>query len=210
MLTISSVGVSPWPQQTPAAKVQPVTTAKTSNVVSRENAESTVAAVPSGDGNRVQAVNVPSSLPPVDPAREAVQADRSASVPLSLPNPAQSSASQIAAQPAASQALQAAVVKERYRGELPPEMKNPAEVALDEQIDNFIPNLWQASRAAVDVLIGEEALAAAQRANDMARAMPSEPPAPSSEAVADAAQSYVEQAPGRAGVAPGAVVNTQA
>lgn len=49
----------------------------------------------------------------------------------------------------------------RLRGELPVEVKNPAMAAMEAQINDLLPNIWSASRAAVDVLIGEEARAAA-------------------------------------------------
>ena len=40
----------------------------------------------------------------------------------------------------------------RFKGELPPEPKGPVDQALDRQIEEYIPNLWKASRAAVDAL----------------------------------------------------------
>ena len=40
----------------------------------------------------------------------------------------------------------------RFKGELPAEPKSTVEQALDQQIEEFIPNLWKASRAAVDAL----------------------------------------------------------
>lgn len=43
-----------------------------------------------------------------------------------------------------------------------PEVKNPALEALDNQIKELLPNMWKASRAAVDMMIGEAALKAAQ------------------------------------------------
>jgi hypothetical protein len=49
----------------------------------------------------------------------------------------------------------------RLRGELPVEVQNPAMAAMEAQINDLLPNIWSASRAAVDVLIGEEARAAA-------------------------------------------------
>lgn len=61
------------------------------------------------------------------------------------------------------QAQQAAAQAEREQkgGEQVPEIKNPALEAMDTQIKELLPNMWKASRAAVDVLIGEEARAAA-------------------------------------------------
>ncbi|MCX7693545.1 hypothetical protein LCC91_07405 [Tepidimonas taiwanensis] len=43
-----------------------------------------------------------------------------------------------------------------------PEVKNPALEALDTQIKELLPNMWKASRAAVDMVIGEEARKAAE------------------------------------------------
>ncbi|MEW6693886.1 MAG: hypothetical protein AB1371_02870 [Pseudomonadota bacterium] len=43
-----------------------------------------------------------------------------------------------------------------------PPVKNPALEALDTQIKELLPNMWKASRAAVDMVIGEEALQAEQ------------------------------------------------
>lgn len=43
-----------------------------------------------------------------------------------------------------------------------PEVTNPALEALDTQIKEFLPNMWKASRAAVDMVIGEEAVKTAQ------------------------------------------------
>lgn len=56
---------------------------------------------------------------------------------------------------------QARAEQQRFRGELPVEVKNPAQEAMDARINDLLPNMWSASRAAVDVLIGEEARAAA-------------------------------------------------
>lgn len=49
----------------------------------------------------------------------------------------------------------------RVEGQLPEPVLNPAMQAMDTQIKELLPNMWKASRAAVDVLIGEEARAAA-------------------------------------------------
>jgi hypothetical protein len=42
------------------------------------------------------------------------------------------------------------------------EERNPALKALDQQIRDLLPNMWKASRAAVDMMIGEEARKAAE------------------------------------------------
>ena len=53
-------------------------------------------------------------------------------------------------------------------GDLPEPPQNPVDAALEQRINNLLPSLWEASRAAVDVLIGDEARAAAARAADAA------------------------------------------
>ncbi len=145
MLTISSIGVAPRPPQAPVVNVQPVSPVKPSNAVNQGGSGVPVPTVPSGDGNRVQTAFVPGSLPPVDPAREAQQAEIQKN---NLPAEAQRA---LAGQAAA---------RERYKGELPPEPKNPAQARIDKQVEELIPNVWAASRAAVDALIGENLEAA--------------------------------------------------
>lgn len=200
MLTISSIGVAPWPSQGQAVKAQPVDTQKPSNVVSREGEGKAVAALPAGDGGQVQAVRVPTALPPVAPPREAVELDR--------PEPAQVPARQEAPppQPAAQQQIVAESVAQRFKGQLPPEVKNPADAALDEKLESFIPNLWLASRAAVDVLIGEEAVAAAAAAAERAASASARRSAEGSDA--GGAQSYAAQG-GQGPARPGSVVDTE-
>jgi len=92
----------------------------------------TAFAVPSGDGTGAQLAHVPSSLPPV--------ASKGESAPADLPNNAQV----LAPRPQDE--------RERFKGELPPEPKSAAEEAIAQQIEEFIPNLWKASRAAVQAL----------------------------------------------------------
>ncbi len=133
MLTISSIGVGPRPPQTPVANPPPpVAAGRASPSVQRDNSAGTVVSVTSGDGTGAQTTYLPSSLPPVAGPGEAVQAD----LPKSL-------------QATPAEALNAAV---RFKGELPAEPKSAVEQALDQQIEEFIPNLWKASRAAVDAL----------------------------------------------------------
>lgn len=134
MLTISSIGVGPRPLQTPVANPLPPPAAagRVSATVSRDSGTGTVVSVPSGDGTGAQATYLPSTLPPVAGPGEAVQAD--------LPKNLQAGATD-----------EAAVVA-RFKGELPAEPKSSVEQALDQQIEQFIPNLWKASRAAVDAL----------------------------------------------------------
>jgi hypothetical protein len=133
MLTISSIGVGPRPQQTPVANPPPpVAAGRASPSVGRDNSAGTVVSVTSGDGTGAQTTYLPSSLPPVAGPGEAAQAD----LPKNL-------------QPAAVEAPAQAA---RFKGELPAEPRSAAEQALDVQIEEFIPNLWKASRAAVDAL----------------------------------------------------------
>ena len=133
MLTISSIGVGPRPQQTPVANPPPpVAAGRASASVSRDNSGSVVVNVTSGDGTGAQATYLPSSLPPVTAPSESAQAD--------LPKNLQSTPVQDPSQTA------------RFKGELPAEPKSEADQALDVQIEEFIPNLWRASRAAVDAL----------------------------------------------------------
>lgn len=133
MLTISSIGVGPRPQQTPVANPPPPLAAgRASASVSRENGGGAVVSITSGDGTGAQTTYLPSSLPPVAGPGEAVQAD----LPKNL-------------QATPAETLNAAA---RFKGELPAEPKSAVEQALEQQIEEFIPNLWKASRAAVDAL----------------------------------------------------------
>ena len=133
MLTISSIGVGPRPQQTPVANPPPpVAAGRVGASVSRDNGGSVVVSVTAGDGTGAQTTYLPSSLPPVTAPSESAQAD--------LPKNLQISTGQEAAQTV------------RFKGELPEEPKSEADRALDVQIEEYIPNLWKASRAAVDAL----------------------------------------------------------
>jgi hypothetical protein len=80
----------------------------------------------------------------------------------------------------------------RFKGELPREVKSPAREALDLQINELLPNMWKASRAAVDVLIGEEARAAAAA---RAEVLAPQPEVPSERAI-EATDTYVRTAGG--------------
>jgi hypothetical protein len=192
MLTISSIAVSPWPQPAPAAKVQPLTAAKASNTVSTEDS-GVALPVAGADGNGVQTAYLPSALPPVDPAKEAVVAD--------MPNnPAAPEKPTEAVPP--PEANPSPSLDRRFRGQLPPQPQTPVEVAMERQINELLPNLWQASRAAVDVLIGEEAKAAAAKAAELSVQATTTP-----EAV-EGLQSYASPVVDKP--APGSVVNTQA
>lgn len=234
MLTISSVSVSPWPQAAPSNKVQSVSATKASNAVSSENAGVAVAVALPGDVAAVQSTTAPSTLPPVSPTAEAAQAVvwRNAAGPERAGvTPGRQSALQPETTPAdaplaqasaeATSQTDAAAVQQakndeqqaaatRYKGELPPDYQPPEQVALETQINELLPNLWKASRAAVDVLIGEEAKAAAL-ARMEAFAGPDGSPAPSvSTQALEATDSYVAQSgQGPVKAEPGKVVNTQ-
>lgn len=133
MLTISSIGVAPRPLQTPVANPPPPPAAgRSSPAVSRENSGGAAVNIPSGEGTGTQTTYLPSSLPPVAGPGEAAQAN----VPKNLQ----------------AVSAQEPPAKSRFKGELPAEPKSSVQQALDQQIEQFIPNLWKASRAAVDAL----------------------------------------------------------
>lgn len=228
MITISSVAVSPMPQQAPTAKAQPVTPAKPSNAVSPENAGVSVVVTQGGDGARAAGVYAPSAFPPVNPTDQAPKADvrNNAAAPEKVGLPAEAMAATSAAalaakaarsEPAAVSAAattdaepspavqaqqqrnadteraaraqreaQSRAEQQRFKGELPREFKSPEQEALDQQINELLPNMWKASRAAVDVLIGEDARAAAAA---RAKVLAPLPPLPSERAL-EATESY--------------------
>lgn len=244
MLTISSIGVMPWPQQSPSTKAQAVTATKASNAVSPENARGGSSVASAGDAAQVQASYAPSALPPVDPAAEALKAvvysnaqvpERSGVVEASRQNAvstqpkagasvdfdpvAESQEARPDREANATEAVQAkeqadqaerAQNSQRFKGELPVEYKSPVQEAMDTQINELLPNMWAASRAAVDVLIGEEArAAAAARAADVAEKLVSQPAA--SDKAVEAADTYTATQAGSTGNrTPGQVVNTKA
>lgn len=241
MLTISSVSVSPWPQAAPSNKVQSVSATKTSHAVSPENAGVAVAVSAPGEVAAVQSSAGLRVLPPVSPTAEAAQAvvwsnaavpERSgvagvaqAVVPRQAPDragaalPPESGAAaevvglgQPVQTPPSTQAAQAeASQPTRYKGELPPDYQPPEQVALETQINELLPNLWKASRAAVDILIGEEAKAAAQARMDAFAGPDGSPAPPVTPQAQEATDTYVAQSGQGAGKAePGQVVNTQA
>jgi hypothetical protein len=87
---------------------------------------------------------------------------------------------------------QRAAEAEQRRAERGPEVKNPALEAMDTQIKELLPNMWKASRAAVDMLIGEEARAAAAARAELL--VPPKVASPPDRAAAEAAESYVRTA----------------
>lgn len=233
MLTISSIGVMPWPQQAPTTKVQPVTATKTSDAVSSDNAKAVAAAGASGDPGRVQAAYVPSAMPPVEPTAEAMRPDmpNNAQAPersgLGQPAPAVAQEPPAAARQgrAARQAAQAEASSDaadkaearknsdlqRYKGELPEAYRSPVQEAMDTQIKELLPNMWAASRAAVDVLIGEEArAAAAARVAGYAEKTVEQAPSTQDKGSGLTDTYVATQSVAEGGRPPGQVVNTQA
>lgn len=180
MLTISSIGVGPRPPQAPVVNAQPVSPAKPSNAVSPGSSGVPVATAPSGDAG-AQTAFVRSAMPPVDPARDAQRADFQKTVLPDANRTAQAGA---------------AATRERYKGELPPEPRTPAQAKLDKQIEELIPNVWKASAAAVDVIIGEQSKAA---------------PEPQAEAQAPVEGAvYDGQARGKPPATPGSLIDVRA
>lgn len=202
-MTISSIAVAPAPQSTPTVRAQPVTPARPSNAVARDNAAGAVVA-PQGEAARAQALAAPPVLAPVSPAQEGQRADGFANGAApersGLPLPAARGEKAGGDNPRAADALattdqeaaqaraaerdkrvreaQEANARRRTEEEARsgrardgagrsdekafPEVKNPALEAMDVQIKDLLPNMWKASRAAVDLMIGEEAVQAAQ------------------------------------------------
>ncbi|HEX5806794.1 MAG TPA: hypothetical protein VFY31_10740 [Macromonas sp.] len=200
-------------------KAQPVSATKTSDAVSEDSAGVGVSVAGVGDAGVVQATYRPSALPPVDPTAEgaapglpanaAVPDDARAVVQSAL---AQREALQSTrqAQAAASNAEAPSTKETRFQGELPVEIKHPEQKALEAKINDLVPNLWKASGAAVEVLIGDDAqAAAAARAEvfaQVAAALVGPGPAEASPVSADP---YTAQAAGN-GSSPGSVLNENA
>ena len=135
MQTLSSIGVGPRPPSVPVANPPPpVASGRLGASVTPDKGTGAVVSVPAGDGTGAQATYLPSTLPPVTVPDKAQQ--------LGLPK---NMRTVTADEPSVSM---------RFKGELPVEPKSTADVALDQQIEDFIPNLWKASRAAVDALAG--------------------------------------------------------
>lgn len=91
-------------------------------------------------------------------------------------NPSRATAQQRNAEQLAQARAQARTEQQRFRGELPEEIRNPAQEVMDARINDLLPNMWSASRAAVDVLIGEEARAAAASRAEILAARPTASP----------------------------------
>lgn len=130
--------------------------------------------------------DTPVSEPPTSPDADGTDSSATADArPSDGGAPSARDVSQDRQTPPAEQAALARAEQQRFRGELPVEVKNPAMEAMDTQIKELLPNMWKASRAAVDVLIGEEARAAAARAEVLG----GRPPVPPERAV-EATENY--------------------
>ena len=108
MLTISSIGVGPRPQQTPVVSPPPVATGRVGAAVGRDSGGATVA-VPSGDGTGVQRASLPSTLPPVTGPAESADANLPGNAQVVAPRPEDA--------------------RTRFKGELPPETKGQVDEA---------------------------------------------------------------------------------
>ncbi len=151
-----------------------------------EVAASAVAAVAV---NRAAATEGAPDAEAINPVREAAQTqaqDNQQRVEDEQADPSVQARAQAEAQ------AQAQAEALRFKGELPREVKSPAREALDLQINELLPNMWKASRAAVDVLIGEEARAAAAA---RAEVLAPQPEVPSERAI-EATDTYVRTAGG--------------
>jgi len=231
MLTISSIAVAPAPQSTPTVRAQPVTPARPSNAVARENAAGGAVA-PQGEAARIQAQAAPPVLAPVTPAQEGQRADGFANAAApersGLPPPTAKESGAAAGAEGGGLAVRVRAAEEGRRtreaeearargargGATPnravgeadfPEVKNSALERLDTQIKELLPNMWKASRAVVEMVIGEEAIKAAQeraqRLEELQARLNTRPLAnlPPDEA----AQTYGEAAQGEARPIPG-------
>ena len=192
MLTISSIAVGPAPQVTPTVRAQPVTPTRPGNAVAREAVGADQVAL-QGEAARALAAAAPplAPVPPAQEAQQAqlptnARAPERTGLPVEGPDvgPRQRAQAQ-AAQDEQRRAERARVEREQQQqdaqrrteqapskdaqqakaGDDPgfPPVKNPALEAWDTQIKELLPNLWKASRAAVDMVIGDEAREAAQQ-----------------------------------------------
>jgi hypothetical protein len=110
-------------------------------------ASASASANPASANTNASSTSVPGTENQVNAAAQQEQAQRT-----------QDAQSEQGAQQANARAEQRRVQAERAPVV---DVKNPAMEAMDTQIKELLPNMWKASRAAVDVLIGEEAMAAA-------------------------------------------------
>lgn len=178
MLSVVSVRGGAWPQQPMPVTRSPVVSAiKPSSTLERDSGGAAAAAgEPALEGMWLAKSVVFSALPPVDPAQQSEQTDmyNNAAAPekngLLPAEVLQAQARQEAAlrgQPSAGQDVADTTEKsEAYPGQLPEAYKTPQERAEEERINNFLSNVWQASRAVVDAW-QSVAPAAAEEASDV-------------------------------------------
>lgn len=178
MLSVVSVRGGAWPQQPlPVTRPPVVSAIKPSATLDVGSAQAAGAsAEPALEGALLARPVSLSTLPPVDPAQQSEQADmyRNAAAPERnglLP-------AEALAQPPRGQPQDAATPdaiaeangqQPAYPGQLPKPRQTPQEKAEQERIDNFLSNLWQASRTVVDTWQSMSP-ALAQRAADEATA----------------------------------------
>lgn len=181
MLSVVSVRGGAWPQQPMPVTRPPVVSAiKPSAALERDSGGPAAAAgEPALEGTWLTKSVAFSALPPVDPAQQSEQTDmyNNAAAPekngLLPPEVLQAQARQEAAlrgqRSVGPDAADPADKQATYPGQLPEPYKTPQERAEEERINNFLSNVWQASRAVVDAW-QSVAPAAAQEASDGASA----------------------------------------
>lgn len=206
MLSVVSVRGGAWPQQPlPVTRPPVVSAIKPSATLDAGSARAAGAgAEPALEGAWLTRPAAFSTLPPVDPTQQSERAllYRNAAVPeKSGVPPADALAQQHGQPPAASRdaATPAEGQRQAYPGQLPKPHQTPQEKAEQERIDNFLSNLWQASRTVVDTWQSMSP-ALAQRAADEATASRRSEDGADSAEVTDTtdAQPAGAAAPGRA------------
>lgn len=174
MLSVVSVRGGAWPQQPmPVTKPPVVSAIKPSTTLERDSGGLAAAAgEPALEGMWLTKSVAFSALPPVDPAQQSEQTDmyNNAAAPekngLLPPEVLQAQARQEAALRGQRPVGQdTADEQAAYPGQLPEAYKTPQERAEEERINNFLSNVWQASRAVVDAW-QSVAPAAAQETSD--------------------------------------------
>lgn len=126
-------------------------------------------ATPERLGDAVVVSAALSQLPTAALASSSIRNEKS-SVNASEPSREEANAARQASENDGSAAVSQGKVNQespRFRGELPVQVKNPAMEAMEAQINDLLPNIWSASRAAVDVLIGEEARASSAARSEL-------------------------------------------
>lgn len=205
MLSVVSVRGGAWPQQPlPVTRPSVVSSVKPSATLESGSARAVGASAESALEGALLARPVSvSTLPPVDPTQPSERPEmlRNAAAPEKsgvLPaDPATARGSSPA--PPKPGTAKASRRESAYPAQLPRPEQTPQEKAEQERIDNFLSNVWQASRAVVDTWQNMTP-AAAQRAADEAAATRRTEDADDSGEVEDGngAQPADDAAPGRA------------